>query len=176
MSYVQQTLAPNERIVARANFNWTYNFGSWFFFLLGLIPLIAFAVAGPVSGLEFAKYAFGFWTSLAAAVLGAILLAAHYIVLHTTEIVVTSFRFVYKTGLISRKSNEVSLNKIEEIAMDQSILGRAFGYGELIIRGTGVGVINLPALDNPVQLRRAIEGAKANLRMDTREELLGEGD
>ncbi len=173
-SYVEQTLAPNEHIKARANFNWTYNFGSWFFFLLGLLPVVAFAVAGLVSRMPFAEYAVGLWISVAGGVLGIILLVSHYIVLWTTEIVVTSFRFVYKTGLVSRKSNEVSLNKIEEISMSQSILGRMFGYGELIIRGTGVGVIELPSLDNPVQLRRDIEEAKANLRQEGRSDFNAE--
>ncbi len=82
----------------------------------------------------------------------------------TTEIVVTTYRFVYKTGLISRNTQEVSLNKIEEITLHQSIWGRILGYGKLVLRGTGVGVIELPNLDNPIYIRKMIENTKSALR------------
>ena len=82
----------------------------------------------------------------------------------------TTFRFVYKIGLISRRTQEVSLNKIEEITLRQSVSGRVFGYGQLTLRGTGVGVIELPNLDRPIDVRKIIENAKAELRRDTREE------
>ena len=84
----------------------------------------------------------------------------------TTEIVVTTFRFVYKRGLISRDTKEVSLNKIEEITLHQTIWGRILNYGKLVMRGTGVGVIELPDLDDPIQLRRIIENARSKLRSD----------
>ena len=102
--------------------------------------------------------------ALAGAVCGALILFNHLIILMTTEIVVTTFRFVYKTGLISRNTQEVSLGKIEEITLRQSIWGRLLDYGHLVLRGTGVGVIELPALDNPIQLRRIIENARSSLR------------
>jgi uncharacterized membrane protein YdbT with pleckstrin-like domain len=97
-------------------------------------------------------------------VTGGLILLSHLIVLWTTEIAVTTYRFVYKTGFISRKTQEVSLNKIEEIVLEQSVWGRVFGYGKLTIRGTGVGVIELPDIDNPIEVRRIIELAKAELR------------
>jgi uncharacterized membrane protein YdbT with pleckstrin-like domain len=105
-----------------------------------------------------------------------LILLTHLITLWTTEFAVTTYRFVYKYGWIKRDSQEVSLNKIEEITLQQSIWGRIFGYGQLIIRGTGVGVIKLPNLDNPLEVRRIIENARADLRRGDREERSGEAD
>ncbi len=176
MSYVSQTLADNENIVERAHFNWTFHVGATFWFLLGLLPLLAMIAEQRLLGLSFEELQFGYWGGLFTLVIGSMILLGHLIYLWTTEIVVTTYRFVYKTGLISRSTKEVSLNKIEEIQMEQSVFGRLFGYGRMILRGTGVGVIELPNLDNPVRLRRTIESAKARLRNQTTEERLGDAD
>ena len=77
-----------------------------------------------------------------------------------TEIAVTSDRFVRKTGLISIKSEEVSLDKIEEVTVDQSILGRIFGYGNVQVHGTGMGDIKGWMVNDPVRLRREIQTAR----------------
>ncbi|MEL7488188.1 MAG: PH domain-containing protein [Pseudomonadota bacterium] len=167
MSYVEQTLASGEEIVYRANFNWTYSFWAVFWFALGAAPVIFFALTQFAAGVPFSELQVGWWFAGAAFIVGALILLSHMIVLWTTEIIVTSFRFVFKRGLISRNTQEVSLNKIEEITLRQSIWGRIFNYGELVMRGTGVGVIELPAIDNPIRVRKIIENTRSKLRQDT---------
>ena len=162
--YVEKTLASEEQIIHRANFNWTYSFFPvmWFSIGAGALALIAFAQF--VGGVSFKDLEVGWWSAGVGMAAGSLILLNHLIILMTTEIIVTTFRFVYKTGLISRQTQEVSLGKIEEITLRQSIWGRILDYGHLVLRGTGVGVIELPALDNPIQLRRIIENARSSLR------------
>ena len=163
MSYVKETLASGEEIIQIARFNWTYYAPAWLWFLGGSAPLAygAYAeAAGTLTGDP--KWVFGI--AAVPAVLGAMILIGHLIHVKTTEIAVTTTRFVFKTGLISRTTKEVSLNKIEEIRLNQSILGRLFGFGQLTLHGTGVGKIELPEIDNPVEFRRAIETSKAQMR------------
>ena len=162
--YVSKTLAADEEILYRADFNWTYNFLPTIWFLLGLSPVVLFFYTQFAAGVPFAELKLGWWFAAASALTGSLILLTHMIVLWTTEIVVTTFRFVYKKGLISRDSKEVSLNKIEEIALNQSFWGRIFGYGRLVMRGTGVGVIELPAIDDPIEVRKIIENARSSLR------------
>ena len=162
--YVEKTLAADESIIFRANFNWTYSFFSVMWFVLGLSPMILLVLSQFAAGVPFEELKTGYWFAGGAAFVGALILFNHLIILWTTEIVVTTYRFVFKTGLISRDTQEVSLNKIEEITLTQSIFGRIFGYGTLVMRGTGVGVIKLPAIDNPIGVRRIIENARSNLR------------
>ncbi|MEL6363624.1 MAG: PH domain-containing protein [Pseudomonadota bacterium] len=173
-------MARGEELLERANFNWTYNAGAWTWLFLSWVP-IAFA-------LVFWFESFGtrpmppnqlnLFASIAgiAGFLGFFVWITHMIHVWTTEIVVTTYRFVYKKGWLNVSTQEVSLNKIEEINLTQSFIGRLLGYGTLILRGTGVGVIELPEMDNPVRLRRTIENAKADLRKDTRDERLGNSD
>ena len=81
-----------------------------------------------------------------------------------TEIAVTSDRFVRKTGLVAIKSEEVSLDKIEEVTVDQSVLGRLFGYGNVQVHGTGMGDIKCGIVDNPIRMRREIQTAREGLK------------
>ncbi|MEZ5895973.1 MAG: PH domain-containing protein [Parvularculaceae bacterium] len=174
--YVVKTLAPGEEIIERANFNWTFSFFPVLWFSLGMAPVVMYCLLQFASDIPYQQLRAGWWFSGAAAAVGSIILLNHLIILWTTEIIVTTYRFVYKTGLISRSTQEVSLNKIEEIVLHQTVLGRIFGYGKLVLRGTGVGMIELPNLDNPIGVRRTIERAKADLRRTDRDERTGEAD
>jgi len=164
--YVEQTLAANEEILYRANFNWTYSFFPVLWCVIGFAPIILYVLLQFASGVPFSELKVGWGFAGAAGFVGFLILFYHLVILWTTEIVVTTYRFVYKRGLIARNTQEVSLNKIEEITLNQSIWGRLFGYGELVMRGTGVGVIKLPAVDNPIQVRKLIENARSKLRDD----------
>ena len=168
MSYVAQTLASDEEIIHRANFNWTYNFFPVFWFSLGAASLCLLSYVQFIADVPYADLEVGWWSAYVAAACGSLILITHLVHLATTEIVVTSFRFVFKTGLVSRDTQEVSLNKIEEITLRQSVWGRILGYGRLVLRGTGVGVIELPELDNPIELRKIIENTRSRLRSGRR--------
>ena len=175
--YVERSLASDESVLYRAHFNWTFSFFPVLWFAFGAAPTVMYLALQFGSNVPFADLAAGWWASLVAFVTGSLILLIHMIHLWTTEIVVTTFRFVYKTGWISRNTQEVSLSKIEEITLQQSVWGRLFGYGKLVIRGTGVGVITLPAIDDPLDVRVKIENARAALRRDAnREERRGDDD
>ena len=167
MGYVAKTLAPEEDYLYRAHFNWTYDFRSWFWFAFGLSPIILWVGAYGVTG---AAPGFGA-TFLAFAALalfsGVVILFARYVHRWVTVIAVTSLRLVFKTGLISRDTHEVTLDKVEEVLVHQTFLGRILGYGQLTIRGTGIAIIELPVLGEPVRIRREIETAIAAARAKT---------
>jgi uncharacterized membrane protein YdbT with pleckstrin-like domain len=159
MGYVKKTLAPNEDYLYRAHFNWTYDFRSWFWFALGAVP-IAFWLGAFVAGGQTPAFGNVFVILAGAAfAAGLVILAQRYIHRWTTVIAVTSVRVTLKTGLISRSTYEIPLDKIEEVMVHQSFLGRLLGYGALSVHGTGVAVIKFPILGNPVKVRREIETA-----------------
>ncbi len=137
MGYVEKTLGRDEQILYKARFHWSYS-------LIALAWLLLLGIIG-----------IGIWV-----------FAAMMVRLWTTEIAVTSERFVLKTGWISRKTQEVSLQKIEEVNLHQSVLGRFLGYGRLRVQGTGVGVIDIPNIDDPLELRRQITIGRERMRRD----------
>jgi len=78
----------------------------------------------------------------------------------TTEIGITTHRFIMKTGLFSLHTQEMAIHNIEGVKVDQGLFGRILGFGRLRIEGTGVDAIELPTIADPVGFRAAIETAK----------------
>jgi len=70
---------------------------------------------------------------------------------------------VLQTGLVSRHSSTVMLNRVESLDVDQSLWQRMTGYGTLTIRGTGSEDLRLRGLGDPVgfqaEARKAINAA-----------------
>jgi uncharacterized membrane protein YdbT with pleckstrin-like domain len=131
--YIEKSLGAGEEIVAEAEFHWWYT-------------------AKAVLALVF----------LAWILIGFYIFFAMMIRKWTTEIGVTTHRFVEKTGLFTLSTNEIALNNIEGVRVIQSFWGRMLGYGHLRIEGTGVDAIVLPDIADPVAFRASIESAKSH--------------
>jgi uncharacterized membrane protein YdbT with pleckstrin-like domain len=74
----------------------------------------------------------------------------------TTETDVTNLRVVHKTGFITRQTFEMSLDKVESVDVDQSILGRIFDYGNVTVHGVGEGKETIETIASPLAFRNAI--------------------
>jgi uncharacterized membrane protein YdbT with pleckstrin-like domain len=87
----------------------------------------------------------------------------------TTERAVTDRRVIVKTGIIARHSSELPLERIDEVYLRQSVLGRLFGYGTVLVSGMGGSEkIAFAGIDDPVEFHRAIGAAKAQARAPAR--------
>jgi len=76
---------------------------------------------------------------------------------YTDEFAVTNRRVIVKTGLISRKTLEMNLSKIESVNVDQSIFGRLLGYGTITIIGTGGTRESFPNISKPLLFRKKFQ-------------------
>lgn len=75
----------------------------------------------------------------------------------TSEFAVTNRRVIIKTGVISRRTVELNLVKVESVAVDQSIFGRMFDCGTITIIGTGGTKESFPSIAAPLGFRRAVQ-------------------
>ena len=75
----------------------------------------------------------------------------------TSEFGVTNKRVLIKTGFIKRTSLETLLTKIEGILVDQSIGGRIFNYGTIVIKGTGGTGSPFKSIGAPMEFRKQIQ-------------------
>jgi uncharacterized membrane protein YdbT with pleckstrin-like domain len=155
MSYIERSLGDGEQIVSRARFHWLYNLRAW----LSLVVPLAVFVAVVVYADEMMREGLAIF-AVALLVVGIVAFFTMMIHKWTTEIGVTSQRFVKKTGFISLKTEEVALRNIESVKVSQGLWGRVFGYGSLRIEGTGDDHVDIPNIDDPVGFRRAIQTAK----------------
>ena len=129
MSYLDDSLAPGETIVARFHLHWTAK---------GRL-ILALVLCLVVIGIPFAIYE---WLRLRAIELG-----------------VTTHRVVRKTGIIGRQSEEVRLSAIETVDLMQSTWGRLLSFGTVRVTGRGESSMVLERVEDPVGVKRAIETA-----------------
>src|ERR1700712_2826591 len=134
MSYIDKSLGDGEAVIARARFHWLYNLSAWLQLLVPTVLLIALLswasrqsafldIASPVT-----------WTVGLVVlwfVLGLISFLRMMTLKWTTEVGVTSHRFVEKYGVLSMRTNEIALPNIEGIQVHQSLAGRLLGYGTI---------------------------------------------
>jgi uncharacterized membrane protein YdbT with pleckstrin-like domain len=73
------------------------------------------------------------------------------------EFAITNKRVIVKTGLISRKTLEMNISKIESVNVDQSILGRILGYGTIKVIGTGGTREEFHKIKRPLQFRKKFQ-------------------
>jgi uncharacterized membrane protein YdbT with pleckstrin-like domain len=83
----------------------------------------------------------------------------HYVELMTSEFAVTSSRLILKVGLISRYTTELLLTKVETIGVQQGLLGRMLGYGDLIVTGTGGAREVFRRVRDPIGFRNHVQQA-----------------
>ena len=85
----------------------------------------------------------------------------------TTERVLTDIRFIKKTGWIMRQTEEIRIDRMEEINLDQSVLGRLFDYGDVKISGMGMGGIVLSMIDSPIDFQKRLNDLKVQYFQQT---------
>ena len=75
----------------------------------------------------------------------------------TTEFGVTNQRIIVKRGILSRVVKENTLQKIESIQVTQSVMGRFFGFGTIIVRGIGGTPEVFTLINKPLAFRSQVQ-------------------
>lgn len=152
MAYYHKVLQPDETVREIGWLHWSIYLPSIFF---GLIA-ISLAVVGQWVAVEQPQRSYCFYAAAAVAVIAVLMFLGEFIRRHSTEIVVTDRRVIYKRGLVSRFTAEMNISRIETVDVTQSIAGRIFNYGTVVMRGTGAGIEPLRRIGHPIRLRNAI--------------------
>jgi uncharacterized membrane protein YdbT with pleckstrin-like domain len=166
MSYVSKNLVPGETLLFETRHHWIVLLGPMFISLLVASPGVALlaesisarngkgmlAVNSPISPE---------WM----AVIGVILLLVALAIFgyglakrNATEMAVTDRRVLIKTGMASRRTLDMVLSKVESIGVEETFLGRIFGYGSVIVRGTGGTPESFVMIAHPQEFRRKVQG------------------
>lgn len=143
MGYVTTNLMSNERVI---HVRKVY----WFIFVPGVVLFLLviwlFNVApeegfGPVLGVATLFFAV------------ASLIKA-FIFKVSTGLAITTKRVIAKVDFISRKTVKLNHSKVESFNIDQSVFGRIFSFGTVIVCGTGGGKTPISNIDDPPEFRK----------------------
>ena len=78
--------------------------------------------------------------------------------------VVTSRRVIQLSGMFSKNVTDSSLEKVNDVKMSQSFLGRMFDYGDIeILTASELGVNKFTHIGRPIQYKTAMINAKEKL-------------
>lgn len=158
MGYIERTLVPGEHVVYRTRLHWIVMLGH---LVLGLLLfalgayLLYYAYRHqdlPLSNLH--MFEGGGVVALFAAILILIMGSVRR---NATEMAVTNRRVVIKTGLASRRTIEMLLNKVETIEVTEPGMGRMLGYGSILIIGTGGTSEPFHRMAHPLEFRSHVQ-------------------
>lgn len=154
-SYIRQSLAPGEELVAMFRLHWLVWVRTWITALVGAI-IIAFVLW--LATVRDETRVPG-WVALVVAVVTVVMVMVQRLKLSAIEQAVTNHRVIRKTGFVARHSTEVRLASIETIDLRQSVTGRVFGFANIEITGRGETAMTLEWLTDPIGVKRSIETA-----------------
>lgn len=103
--------------------------------------------------------------TLAAAALLGLALIVTWVGWNARTFTITDRRVILETGILSRTSRVVALDRVQDITTDQSVLGRLLGFGRVEIDSAGAaGAEVLSALPHPQRFRDEVFAAAEHLR------------
>ncbi len=158
MSYIEQNLSSGETVLYQTRLHW----------VVMIAPCIVATVAGAVGiglliGAASTLSGAGSNSGTLAAVgvvslaLAAVVVAVAFWSRSKTEMAVTNRRVLVKVGILKRHSTEIMLSKIESIRVEQSLAGRIFGFGTIVVRGTGGTPEPFATIAHPLEFRLAVQ-------------------
>jgi uncharacterized membrane protein YdbT with pleckstrin-like domain len=149
VSYIDRHLLPGESVTYRTRLHWKI------FVMPVFVSLIMLALA---------IWAFSanrrVW-AIPPIVIALVLLLAAWIRRRSSEFAVTTKRVIIKLGVTTTRSMELLLSKVEGIAVTQSLGGRMFGYGEIVVTGSGGTQEPFDNIQSPLDFRQAVQAATA---------------
>jgi hypothetical protein len=160
MSYVESNLVPGETVIYQTRLHWIVMLwhlilGCFFLALSGALLLYyARNRASIDSKTNLLAIESGAAVLL---VLGIVAILVGMVRRNATEMAVTTRRVVIKTGLASRKTIEMLLNKVETIEVNETTAGRMLGYGTIVVIGTGGTPEPFHKVAHPLEFRSQVQ-------------------
>jgi Bacterial PH domain/Short C-terminal domain len=130
--YADKLLADGERVALRGRQHVLAPFIEgrvpWVLLILALVLLVLDLQLEP----SIWRDLFG-WLGLALLVIGLLWLVQIYLAWYSQDYLVTNRRVIKVEGILTKRSADSSLEKINDAVLEQGILGRMLGYGDLDI-------------------------------------------
>jgi hypothetical protein len=170
MGYADGLLATGERVVHREKQHWwVFVWGARFTILAVVIAIIFFFLGGqlePGGASGTARMVLG-WVTAILFVGGLALLFWTTLRYLNQEYVLTNRRVIQVEGVINKRAVDSSLEKINDAVLEQSIFGRALGFGDLkILTASEAAISDFKMLVHPIAFKKAMLEAKHEYERD----------
>jgi uncharacterized membrane protein YdbT with pleckstrin-like domain len=165
IDYVQQQLGTNERILYTERHHWVFFVAEMIKWILFAAAVVALIVLLKVWWLPDAGWV---WWLLLVFVIPAGRIAWGFLSWRMNVYVLTNRRVIESTGVLSKRVADSSLEKLTDIVLKQSILGRMLDYGDIIVltAAAGAGINNLKQIRHPMEFKTQMLNAKEELERE----------
>jgi uncharacterized membrane protein YdbT with pleckstrin-like domain len=149
--YIDDILQPGEKVLYSTNAHWIFYWPAIAAWIVAAV-LLVLSRAAVTEGVVLLCLSASAVVALAALYWSATAWFDRW----TTETDVTNMRVVHKAGFIKRRTFEMSLDKVESVDVNQSILGRILNYGDVTVQGVGEGKETIATIASPLAFRNFI--------------------
>jgi uncharacterized membrane protein YdbT with pleckstrin-like domain len=148
-SFLNKNLMADEKVIYSTKLHWAIYLWAIPFFLLGLILIFFCHNLGEPPVDTLVKW-FGFFFIVACIIYEIYT----YFLVKTSEFVVTNKRLIMKKGIITTTTLELLHSKSESISITQGIEGKIFGYGTIVVTGSGGTKNVFASIERPFEFRK----------------------
>ena len=163
MGYIESLMGKNEKIVIRTRRHWMVLVGSIVGNALIALVIIVISVGLVVSRIGAALGLL----ALALLVVPAAFFIRDFLAWWNEEYLITTRRVVQAEGVINKHVIDSSLEKVNDVVLSQSFVGRLLDYGDIeILTASEMGVNKLHQITGPVKFKTDMLNQKEALGDD----------
>ncbi len=165
VDYVMQQLGANEKILYTERHHWVFFVAEMIKWILFAAAVLALVIVLRVWLFEGAGWV---WWLLLIFLIPAVRIAWGFLSWRMNVYVLTNRRVIESTGVLSKRVADSSLEKLTDIVLKQSILGRMLNYGDIIVltAAAGAGISNLKQIRRPMDFKTQMLDAKEELERE----------
>jgi membrane protein YdbS with pleckstrin-like domain len=155
--YIQNMLGENERILLATHQHWFVLLSA---ILFEIIVTLGVIVAIWVATMNYPQAAIAFLLAL----LPLLSMLHDILIWKNRQYLVTNRRVIQIKGIFNKNVTDSSLEKVNDVKMVQSFLGRIFNFGDVeILTASELGVNLFKRITDPVEFKTAMLNAKEEL-------------
>ena len=176
MSYLQRLLGREERVLLITHQHWTAFLGrTWRMVVLFLLAAAIAVFANMELTTLFGQRSFGqdllrqellVRTAIVVVLLiyPVLALLKRYLEWRAEQYAVTNLRVIQLSGILSKRVLDSSLEKVNDVMLEQSLIGRMLGYGNVqILTASELAVNKFVRVAGPLTFKAAMLNAKQEL-------------
>lgn len=158
MAYVEKHLMEGERVAYATRLHWIVLVAPVFLCALFAAPGIALLVAsanGPSDSRAASQSML--IGGVALLVIALVILLRGVMTRNGVQMAVTNKRVIAKVGVVSRRTVDMLLSRVESVGVEETAMGRMLGYGTVVLRGTGGTPETFNKIARPLEFRTQVQ-------------------
>jgi hypothetical protein len=166
MAYIDEMLGRGEKIIYQGHQHWMVLVGNAFRWIGGFVLALAGAILLSVLQVDAANQFLNtaktvvIWGLVGVMLICLFAFFWHFLLWITEKYYLTNERIIQMEGIINKRTADSSLDKINDIQVVQSVLGRIWGYADISIQTGNESANTFKMMSKPFDFKKMMIDAK----------------